>query len=52
MKNFQRLPMEVALFLRKAHRVVEDKRKKKNREMCRKFKKVWRKAYEQSDYSY
>lgn len=39
-----RIPIEVALFLRRAHRVAEDKRKKESREKCRKFKKQWREA--------
>ncbi len=33
-----KIPMETALFLRKAHRIAEDKRKKESKEKCRKFK--------------
>jgi len=33
-----RLPMETALFLRKAHRVAEDKRKKSSKNECKNFK--------------
>lgn len=33
-----RLPIETVLFLRKAHRVVEDKRKKESKNECKNFK--------------
>lgn len=33
-----RIPIETILFLRKAHRVVRDRRKKESKEKCRKFK--------------
>lgn len=34
-----RLPLEVALFLRKAHRVVPDGKKAESRNSCRNFRK-------------
>lgn len=34
-----RISIETVLFLRKAHRIAEDKRKKESKEKCRKFRK-------------
>lgn len=47
-----KIPVEVAIFLRKSHRIAEDKRKRNSKKECRKFKKIWRKYYGNSNNFY
>ncbi|MDI1472098.1 hypothetical protein QI155_06055 [Thermodesulfovibrio sp. 1176] len=43
-----RIPIETVIFLRKAHRVVGDRRKKESKEKCRKFKNIRRRVLDEN----